>query len=429
MMRRVWILWLLVLLISAQADARRVGIITTLAGNGKYGYAGDGGPASLAVLDTPSGVAVDQSGRVYISDSYNHRVRRIDPKTGIITTVVGDGYKDLYNNGRFFRDGWPATQASLFFPTDLMFDPHDNLYIVDQFNYRIRRVDAQTWDMVTVAGNGSPQWTYSPDWVPATRVDLHSPTHIALAGNGDLLISDEEDNRVRRVHLFSGIITTLAGDTELDSRGDGGPAARASLGNPRGIAVSPEGDVYVADGVGGTVRRIDPETGIITTFAGKGSSVSGNGDGGPALEADVSATNLAFGPQGHLHIVGGGRVRRVDAQTGIITTVAGGGRLEGDSSEGAAATAVRLFRASAIAFDLAGNLYITEGSGQRVRKVVFVDLPERSPDFNGDGRVGFSDFLLLVAAFGTDNPAIDLNWDGIVDGGDFGLFISAFGKK
>ena len=430
MVYRICVVCALALTWAAPISARRVGIITTVAGNGTFGYAGDGGPASLAVLDTPSGVAVDAAGNLYIADSYNHRVRRVDAATGTIATYAGDGYKDLYQNGRFFRDGWPAGQASLFFPTDLDFDPFGNLYILDRFNYRVRRVDAQTGDLTTVAGNGSPKWTYSPDWVYATDVDLHSPTRIALAGNGDLLITDEEDNRVRRVHLQSGIIFTLAGDTDDASRGDGGEAFRASVGSPGGIAVSPRGDIYLADGAAGTVRRIDGGTGIITTYAGGGNPPPGSiGDGGPAHEARISASGLAFDPEGNLHIVGGGRVRRVDAQTGIITTVAGGGQLEASSSEGAPATAVRLSRATDIAFDANGSFYIAELSGNRIRRVTFVDLPERSPDFDGDGRVGFSDFLLLAAAFGTDVPIFDLNWNGVVDLGDLEILTSAFGRR
>jgi RHS repeat-associated protein len=271
------------------SSIRRVGpdgIITTVAGNGTYDYSGDGGPATSAVLNSPFGVAVGPNGSIYIADLNNNRIRRIGPD-GIITTVAGNG------NRGYGGDGGPATSAMLNAPFSVRVGPDGSVYIADTYNNRIRRVGPDGI-ITTVAGNGNQG--YGGDGGPAANAVLNSPYGVAVGPDGNIYISDSSNNRIRRVGP-DGIITTVAGN---GNGGDGGPAANAFLSYPFGVAVGPDGSIYISDG-SRYIRRVSPD-GIITTVAGNGSQNHG-GDGGPATSAGIEGpTGLVVGPDESIFI-------------------------------------------------------------------------------------------------------------------------------
>jgi len=249
------------------------GIITTVAGNGTPGYRGDGGPAIDAQLSWPWSIAVDASGNIYIADTENYRVRKVDP-SGIITTVAGNGTRG------YSGDGGPATDAQLDCADGVAVDASGNIYITDTENYRVRKVDP-SGIITTVAGNGTRG--YSGDGGPAIDAQLHWPLGVAVDALSNIYITD--GYRIRKVDA-SGIITTVAGNGTWGYSGDGGPAIDAQLDWPLGVAVDAAGNLYVADTWNYCIRKVD-SSGIITTMAGSG-TWGYSGDGGPATLAFLS---------------------------------------------------------------------------------------------------------------------------------------------
>jgi RHS repeat-associated protein len=270
---------------------RRVGpdgIITTVAGGGTGGL-GDGGRATEATLFNPTDVAAGSDGSLYIADSSNQRVRRVDP-SGIITTVAGTGV-----NG-FSGDGGPAIHAQISSPSGIGLGPDGSLYIADSGNNRVRRIGTDGI-ITTVAGNGLQ--LFGGDGGLATQAQLNNPERLALGPDGSLYIADRGNSRVRQISL-AGIITTFAGNGVAGFSGDGFAATEAQLNTPRGIAVGPDGGLYIADSFNHRVRRVDP-SGIITTVAGGGTG--GLGDGGPATRAQLDfPLGVAVAPDGSLLI-------------------------------------------------------------------------------------------------------------------------------
>jgi sugar lactone lactonase YvrE len=334
------------------------GIITTVAGNGTQGFSGDGGPATSATLNHPWGVAVDASGNLFIADVYNQRIRRVDASTGTITTVAGNG------TAAYSGDGGAATSASLNYPYGVAVDASGNLFIADTGNARVRRVDAKTGIITTVAGDGNGAYS-SGDGGPATSAGL-SPSGVALDSSGNLFIADG-NNRIRRVDAVTGVITTVAGNGTQGFSGDGGPATNASLNGAESVAVDSSGNLFIADRENQRVRRVAAATAVIATVAGGGS----DGDGGPATSAFLTNTyGVAEDKSRSLFIADtqNSRIRRVDATTGIITTVAGNGTY-GDSGDGGAATNASLDYPEGVAVDMAGNLFIADYGNFVVRRV------------------------------------------------------------
>lgn len=293
------------------------GAVTTVAGTGGMGGGGDGGPATAAQLTLPGGVALDAAGNLYIGDHGNNRVRRVDPN-GIITTVAGTGVAG------FSGDGGPATAAQLNGPFAVLIDAEGRLVISDFGNARIRRVDADGI-ITTVLGTGIP--SFSGDGGPGTAAAIKAVTGLALHPSGDLLICDQYNFRVRRLGR-DGIVTSIAGNGDHHSEGDGGPATAAGLSFPASVSADPAGNVYVSDQDGNRVRRIGAD-GMIDTVAGTG--VTGyDGDGGPGNAARVwFPFGLASAADGTLYIADryNHAIRAVDPQ-GTIRTVAGGPREE-----------------------------------------------------------------------------------------------------
>ena len=366
----------------ADAGDRRIrkidslGTITTFAGSGVLG---DGDPATLARLDSPRGVAVDNAGNLYIADTGNDRIRKVD-STGTITTFAGTG-ETTFSGG--YRDGGPASLARLFYPVDLVLDGVGNLYIAERGNHRIRKVDP-FGTITTFAGTGerSPSGYYYGSG-PATAIPLDSPHGVAVDREGNLYIADRGDHWIRKVDS-TGTITYVAGTGERGFSGDGGPAVKAQLRFPSGVAVDDAGNLYIADTSNHRIRKVD-STGTITTFAGTGEGGSG-GDGGPAVQSRLANPyGVALDGAGNLYIAdsGNNRIRKVDS-SGAITTVAGTGEL-GFGGDGGPAVQAQLYNPFGLALDDAGNLYIADTGNHRIRVLTsFTDSGgEQSPLLEG----------------------------------------------
>jgi predicted secreted protein len=328
------------------------GMITTVAGDGQWIYRGDGGLATQSPLFLPMGGAADAAGDLFLSDSNNQRVRRVDAVTGIITTVAGDG------TAGFAGDGGLASSAMLDTPADTKLDGAGNLYIADSANHAIRMVNAVTGIITTIAGIGG-QEGYSGDGGQATQAHLAYPSGIAFDGNHALYISDTDNNVIRRVDLSTGIITTVAGTGAAGYAGDGGPATSALLNSPWGIALDGAGNLYIADLSNNCVRKVSG--GTISTLAGTGTRGYG-GDAGPAVQAELNVpAGVVADVAGNLYVADSGNhlVRKISATTGIIETIAGavGAVTSGD---GGPAIGAQLDGPYALFLDGPGNLYIAD---------------------------------------------------------------------
>lgn len=326
------------------------------------GDSGDGGPATSARLLWAHDVAVDGSGNIYIADMQAHRVRRVDAQTGIISTVLGTGVAG------YSGDGGPGVQATLNSPINLTVAPDGDVLVADWNNHAVRRLDVATGTVTTVAGRGVQ--AYWGDGGPATSAYLNYPEGIDLDAAGNLFIADFGNNRVRRVDAATGIITTVAGNGAQDSTGNGGPATSASFNGPTDVELDGSGNLYITDYYGNQLRFVSASTGVITAFAGDGTNAFG-GDGGPATSAQIAragAVSLDL-DRGHVYVLDrdNGRIRRVDTATGTISTVAGGGA---DTAEGAGALDAEMW-ASGMWFDRpSGTLYFAEPYFGAVRKIV-----------------------------------------------------------
>jgi sugar lactone lactonase YvrE len=382
------------------------GIITTIAGNGAKGYSGDGGPARDASFDSPCHVAVDLSGNVYISDTLNNRIRRVDAGTQSVSTIAGTG------TAGFGGDDGPARSAILYGPGQLSFDSAGNLYVVDWMNNRVRRIAATgsavsaSGIITTVAGNGI--WGFGGDGGPATSAAFRSPWGITVDGAGRLYIADTMNNRVRLVDT-NGRISTILGNGKRRFLGDNGPAWAGALTWPNGIAADPDGNLYIADQGNRLIRKVDATTGVITTFAGSG-AIGSEGDNGPATEAAFYyPRGIASDSWGNIFIADtlNHRIRRVDASSKIVTTVAGNGDDTG-SIDGVAATRSAVAAPRGLALDVYGNLFIAETGGNKIRKV---DAGSGYiTTIAGTGQAGFSgdDGMATAAALnGPSGIAID----------------------
>jgi len=296
------------------------GIISLFAGTGTPGFGGDGGPATSAMLVDCDGIAVDTAGNVYVADTHNRRIRRIN-SAGIITTIAGTGM----NN--FSGDGGQSSGAALSNPQGVAVDSKGNLYIADTGNNRIRKVSSG--NIATIAGNG--QVGFGGEGLQATTVPLSAPSRVIVDSSGNVYFSDTGNNAVRKI-ATDGTIHTIAGNSHAGFSGDGGPGASAMLSNPNGVALDSTGGVLIADTGNLRLRRVDPVTGIISTFAGNGTA-SVSGDGRPPLSTGFSyPVDVATDSAGNTYVADQSnmRVRRIQpapssvvlSQTGMTFTAA-----------------------------------------------------------------------------------------------------------
>ena len=343
------------------------GKIRTVIGGGSEGEGGDGGPALAAQLNVPVGITADASGNFYIADEDNNRVRKVD-RTGVITTIAGTGVAG------YSGDGGPATTAKINQPHDIAVDRAGNLYIADTGNHRVRRVNTDG-TIVTVAGTGESGFSgpndpkiggFSGDGVPARQAQLAAPVSLAFDPAGNLIVADEDNNRVRKVSL-DGFITTIAGTGAEDYDGDGGPATRAALEFPSWIRFDAAGNLYIVDQGDNHIRKMTPG-GTITTVAGNGQDKH-TGDGGPALRAGLPTlgSGLIVARDGTIYIAeaDGHRIRKIDPR-GIITTIAGTGDSGNDNIDGPARS-TEFDLPKALYLDEKGYLYIADAINYIIR--------------------------------------------------------------
>ena len=391
------------------------GAITTVAGTGEPGCSGDGGPATRARLNEPKSVTL-AGNCLYIADSENHRIRKMDLATGVITTVAGEGAgsapppadirapaaepspeldpladpvqsKDdkvvqladqsgtvrflvgATEKGRFKGDGGPAAAATLNFPSAVAVDSRGTLYIADTFNHRIRIVEAQTGIIQALAGTGAAR--FSGDGWPADTMALNEPVALALdEQRGRLYIADLANYRVRMMELKTGVISTYAGNGVQDYDGDGQPARQAGLTGPSGLALDAEGNLYIADTFCGRIRRVDAETGLISTVAGDGTEYRYQGVPNEFSTGLARPASIALASDGTLYITDSDNhlVRKWNPRSKIITAIAGNGQAQ-FAGDGGPAAAAGLNYPFGVAMDAAGNLYIADTFNHRIRIV------------------------------------------------------------
>ncbi|MGH9627315.1 MAG: hypothetical protein ACRD7E_02975, partial [Bryobacteraceae bacterium] len=271
----------------------KTGKLSTVAGNGKQGYSGDGGPAIEASLNEPYEIRFDSAGNMYFVEMRNHIVRRVDRKSGIISTVAGTG------TAGFSGDGGPARKAQFRQPHSIAFDHTGRLLICDIGNHRIRRVDLKTGTVETYAGTGERKPT--PDGAPVSGTPLNGPRAMDLDKEGNIYVALREGNAIYRIDRHTQRIRHIAGTGEKGYSGDNGPAKQAMLSGPKGVSLSPNGGLYIADTESHTIRRIDLKSGVITTVAGTGER--GDGPDGDPLRCKMSRPHGVFaGSNGVVYI-------------------------------------------------------------------------------------------------------------------------------
>ncbi len=393
----------------ASQSATLPGTISTQAGNGVYGYSGDGGPASSGELRLPQAIAVDQAGNVYIADTGNNVIREVAATTGIITTVAGNG------SYGYSGDGSLATSASLAGPAGVALDAAGNLYIADFGNNVVREVNAATGIISTVVGGGSNAGNDGlGDGGPATGASLYGPAGLAFDATGNLYIADSYNSLIREVNAVTNIISVVAGGGSSpgsDGLGDGGPASEAQLSNPQDVAVDANGNLFIADTGNNVVREVS--SGTITAIAGDGSP-GYQGDNGPAVNARLNSPGaVVLDAAGDLYIAdtSNNMIRRVDG-TGIISKIAGT-RTPGYTGDGGVPTAARLNYPSAVALDATADVYIADNVNNVIRKIAMTANPLNFPQTS----IGQTSAVQAIAAVNIGNAP--LNFSGLTISANF----------
>src|SRR5579864_4732366 len=325
--------------------------VRTLVGTGTPGF-------SASQVNNPYGLVIGPDGALYFCDLDNQRIRRVDLKTRVITTIAGNGERG------YRGDGGPALDAALNMPHEVRFDSHGDLYIAERDNHVVRKITMRARTISTVAGTGKAG--FSGDGGLATAAELRQPHSIAFDRDGTLLICDIGNYRIRRVHLETGIISTYAGTGGALPTPDGAPVAGTPLRGPRTIEVGPNGDLYIALREGNAIYRIDARTQRLHHIAGTGEQ-GYTGDGGPALNAKLGGPKgLALGTDGSLYVADTENhvIRRIDVKRGTIETVLGTGT-RGDS-EDLDPLKVQLSRPHGV-FASGRLLYVSDSESHRIR--------------------------------------------------------------
>ena len=289
-----------------------IGTITAVAGTGTFGYSGNGGPATSAELYQPTCAVLDTAGNLYIGDVVTNTVRRVAAGTGIISLYAGNGIaaSSVNHFGAYSGDGGAATAASMYGPTACALDSASNLYVADEANNAIRKIDASSGIITTVVGNGVGAGTssggFSGDGGPATMASINHPGGVIVDSAGDIFVSDTGNQRVREVNGATGIITTIAGNGQYGYAGNTGQAVNAMLGNPAQLALDSSGNLYIAEAVGAVVK-LNLYAGSISTVAGTGATPQNSGDnlgdGGLATQAKLDDPNgVAVAMNGDIYI-------------------------------------------------------------------------------------------------------------------------------
>lgn len=336
--------------------------IATAVGNGTAGFAGDGGAATSAELNYPTGMAFDSSGNLYIADHINHRIRKVDT-SGNITTIAGNGTLG------YAGDKGAATSAELKYPCGVAVDSSGNVYIADTGNNVVRKVAGGT--ITTFAGNNTSG--YTGDTAAATSAELNSPVGIVVDSKGNVWIADTGNNVIREV-TTDGNINTIIGNSYADFGGDGGPAIASSLNHPLGLALDAAGNLLIADQLNQRIRKVEATNGVITTTSII-ITVAGNGIFGSQGSGDLAVNAGLLDPSwvavdsaGNLFITDlvNNVVRRVSASDGTIATVAGNGHFGVYGDGGPALQAAITFPLS-VAVNAAGDVYIAQGENNVIR--------------------------------------------------------------
>lgn len=321
---------------------------------------GTGAPGcSDTQVNDPFGLAIGPDGALYFCEVGNQMIRRLDLQAGTITTVAGNGERG------YAGDGGAAPDAAMNMPHELCFDQDANIYVVERDSHAVRKIDRVSGTISTVAGTGEAG--FSGDGGPATEAQLRIPHSIAFDGNGDLLICDIGNHRIRRLVLATGIIDTYAGTGETAPTPDGAPLAGTPLNGPRTIVVGPDGSLYLALREGNAIYRLDTAAGRIEHLAGTGEK-GFTGDGGPARQATLAGPKgLAFGSGGTLYVADteNHAIRAIDVGSGIISTVLGNGE-RGDGPE-TSPLACKMARPHGLWADRDGSLYVADSEAHRIR--------------------------------------------------------------
>jgi sugar lactone lactonase YvrE len=338
---------------STRAGAAAPAAVSTLIGTGSPGF-------SDREVNNPYGLTIGPDRGLYFCDLDNQRIRRLDLKTHRTTTVAGNGQK------AYSGDGGPAAGASLNMPHEIQFDTAGHLYIAERDNHVVRKVDAKTGVISTVAGTGAPG--FSGDGGPAAQAQLRQPHSIAFDQKGRLLICDIGNHRIRQVDVSSGTIETYGGTGERQPTPDGAPVKRTPLNGPRTIAIDRDGALYLALREGNAIYRIASDTATVHHVAGIGEQ-GYSGDGGPARVARLGGPKGLALSRGNLYVADTENhvVRRIELETGIITTVLGTGQ-RGDGPE-PDPLRCRLARPHGVFVDAAGTLYVGDSEAHRIRIV------------------------------------------------------------
>jgi sugar lactone lactonase YvrE len=392
----------------------RTGMIRTVVGSGEAGWSGDGGAAVAARLNDPKAVALDHDGNLLIADSENHVIRKVDRRSGLITTVAGctsshdsplavmnraavpatddplsegsssaeaafmqqsdlSGTVRYVVNGvgstkRFAGDGGRALDALLNFPTAIAADAEGDLYIADTMNHRIRRVDARTGRITTIAGVGLPR--FGGDGGPSVAAGLNEPAALVVQG-ARLYVADQSNNRIRMVDLRTGVITTVAGTGTATFNGDGKPATEAALAGPSGLTIGTDGRLYIADTFNGRIRAVDPATGIIETVVGDGGEYRYQGEMEASSPSLSRPSGIAVDLEGNVFMTDSDNhlVRRWDRVAGRIDRVAGTGSAN-YGGDGKTPLEASLNYPFGVVMDQENHLFVADTFNHRIREIV-----------------------------------------------------------